>query len=76
MTSVKDILDNKKENLNDFEIIEINSICKINDNYHASVLIRKNNGEKKNIILSTSEIADIAPKKLIEFYEDNIRFYD
>ena len=76
LTSVKDILEDDKENLNNFEIIEINSICKINDKYHASVLIRKNNGEKKNTILATSEIADIAPKKLIEFYEDNIRFYD
>ena len=32
--------------------------------------------KKKNHILSTSKIADIAPKKLIKFYEDNIRFYD
>ena len=73
---IKNIFDNEKKNFSNFEIIQINSICKINDKYHASVLIRKNDGEKKNHILSTSKIADIAPKKLIKFYEDNIRFYD
>ena len=37
----------KKKNFSNFEIIQINSICKINDKCHASVLIRKNDGEKK-----------------------------
>ena len=74
--NLKDILKDENNKIENFKIIQINSICKINDKFHASVLIRTNEGERKNKILSTDEIAEIEPKKLIKFYEENIRFYD
>ena len=74
--NIKDILTDENNKNEQFKIIQINSICKINDKFHASVLIKTNKGEKKNKILSTDEIAEIEPKKLIKFYEENIRFYD
>ena len=67
------IQENDKSN---FEILKIHTVGTLNGKTVAFVLIKMGNGEQKDVIILTKKIWDIAPKLLLEFYENHITFID
>ena len=65
---------NGEQNKNKIEILEVIDICEINRILYGNVIIMENGKIKKNIVMKTKDIAEINPKKLINFYEKNINF--
>jgi hypothetical protein len=61
---------------NEIEIIEVTNICELNKILYGSVIIKEDNKILKEVVMKTKKIAEIAPKKLINYYEKNINFYN